>query len=109
MTISSNLRGRMALVSVSFVHNRYTNHAPLNFDIAFLVITSYSCEALFSSVRGLEVALRTFHIPNNKPRIEFSFVVHIYIILIVTTLFPSTSQHFQQQSKHQSYPEFHHS
>nr|DAK17512.1 MAG TPA: hypothetical protein [Microviridae sp.] len=31
------------------LYNRYTNHTPLNFDIAFLVVTSYSCETLFSS------------------------------------------------------------
>ena len=74
----------MALVSVSFVYNRYTNHAPLNFDIAFLVVSSYSCEALFSSVRGLEVVLRTFHTPNNKPRIEATNV-EINIVLSIET------------------------
>ena len=47
----------MVLVSVSFVHYRYTNYAPLNFDIAFLVVTFYSCKSLLSSVTGLEVAL----------------------------------------------------
>ena len=74
----------MALVSVSFVYNRYTNHAPLNFDIAFLVVSSYSCEALFSSVKGLEVTLRTFHIPNSKPTIEATNVA-INMVLSVET------------------------
>ena len=66
------------------LYNRYTNHTPLNFDIAFLVVTSYSCEALFSSVRGLEVTLRTSHIPNNNPRIE-SANVEINIVLSIAT------------------------